>query len=97
MKLKVFLWVGQGVVSDERGQMRKFCGFSFKELLARGRIEKQVADRNRSPRGKARFLHLEDSSSCNLENSPTRLFWGASLQGNTTNRCNGRQCLPPKS
>src|ERR1700685_298663 len=76
--------------------MRKLGGLSLQEFLARRRVEKQVADSDRSSRRQAGFLDLKDLAAVDLDHSARFLVGSAGLQVQARYRSNRGQSLTTK-
>ena len=97
MQFEVLVGMGEGVVRHQRCDMRKLGGFGFEELLARGGIEKEIANCDGGADGQPSFLDFEDFPAIDLDDCSRCLFGGASLEVEAGNRGDRGQSLPTKA
>ena len=87
----------QRVMRDQRRDMRKLSGLCLQELLARRRIEKQIADGDRGSRRQAGFFDFEDFAAIDFDHGARVLVGRTRLQMQARDRRNRGQGLAPKS
>src|SRR5262249_9007115 len=87
----------QGVVRDQRSNVRKFGRFGLQELLARGGIEKQVADGDGSSRRQSGLFDFENLAAVDFDYGAGVVAGSLGFQTQAGNRGNGRQGLATKA
>ena len=81
----------------QRRDMRQFGRFRSQKFLARRRIEKEIADRDRRPEWQPRFFDADHLAAIDFEHRPGGFFFGAGFQMQSRDRSDRRQRLAAKS
>src|SRR5215469_3786515 len=82
---------------NQRGDVCKLRRLGLKEFTARGKVEEQVAHRDRSADWESSFFDRENLPSCDFDDRAGTVFRGVCLQTQAAHRCDGRQCFAAKS
>src|SRR5438552_8246608 len=97
VQLEMLIGMRQGVMGDERSDVGKFGRFGFEKFLPRRRIKEKIAHRNRSAFGQASFFDAQNLAAVNLKHGSRGFSWSASLESQTRNGSDRRQCFASES
>src|SRR5437667_10413250 len=97
VQLEMLIGMRQGVMGDERSDVGKFGRFGFEKFLPRRRIKEKIAHRNRSAFGQASFFDAQNLAAVNLKHGSRGFSWSASLESQTQNGSDRRQCFASES
>src|SRR5215831_4049633 len=89
--------MGECVVCHQRGDVRKFRRFGFKELFPGWSIEKKVANCDRSSQRQSGFFDASNFSAVNLNDRAGRLICCAGLEPQPRDGSDRRKRLSPKT
>ena len=80
VQLEMHLRMRQRIVGYERCDVRQFGRFRSQKLLARWRIEEEIANRDRSSKRQARFFDADYFAAVDFEDGAGRFLFGACFQ-----------------